>query len=373
MKKIVLSANTSWYLFNFRQSTIRAFQNHGFRVVCLSPKDNYTHKLVDELGCQWFEIKMDNKGMNPIKDFILLFHLIRLYKKVKPIAAFNFTVKNNIYGTWACHINKIKPINNVSGMGTAFIKNNLTSKFVKLLYKLSQPFAYKVFCQNPDDYNFLIEKNLVDSKKLTLLPGSGVNINKFHPSLKIRKVPQKNFRFLFIGRMLGDKGVRELVSAAEKLNNIGYTFTLDLCGSASDKNRSALSPEELKKYSLLPFIRWTQHSDFIEKFYANADCIVLPSYREGMPRVLLEAGAMGIPSITTNVPGCRHIISHQYNGFLCEPQSIDSLCEQMQNMLEIDNETYIKMSENSRVRVEEHYDEKIVVKHSLEAVKNLLP
>ncbi|MEZ9120638.1 glycosyltransferase family 4 protein [Vibrio cyclitrophicus] len=371
MNKIVLSANTSWYLYNFRSSTINAFQEKGFKVVCLSPADDYSQKLIDELGCEWYHLEMDNKGSNPIKDLALVYRLVRFFREVKPIATFNFTIKNNIYGTWAARLSGVKSINNVSGLGTAFINDNLTSKLVKLLYRLSQPFAYKVFCQNPEDMDLLISNKLVNGSKLTLLPGSGVNIDKFEPSIKISRCADKPFRFLYVGRMLGDKGVRELIAAAHRLAENGYLFTLDLCGFAGVENASALSLDELNKLSNFGYINWLGPTDTIAQVYANADCVVLPSYREGMPRTLLEAGAMGLPSVTTNVPGCKHVITHGFNGLLCEVKSSESLAEQMCAILDLDDDLYQQMCLNSRARIVEEYDEKIVVQHALESVMSL--
>ncbi|GAL37551.1 UDP-N-acetylgalactosaminyltransferase [Vibrio maritimus] len=335
-----MSANTSWYLYNFRSSTIKALQDRGFAVVCLSPHDDYSQKLVEELGCRWCNLKLDNKGSNPFVDLLLFFRLLRFYKKEKPFVSFNFTVKNNIYGTWAARFSRSKVINNVSGLGTAFIREDFTSKIVRLLYRLSQPLANKVFCQNPEDMDLLIDNKLVSKNKLILIPGSGVNVNKFNPSMKLVRSFCEPFRFLFVGRLLGDKGVRELVSAAHKLASDGYSFTITLCGFAGVDNISALSPDELDSLEEFDYIQWVGSSDNIAQVYAKSDCVVLPSYREGMPRTLLEAGAMGLPSITTDVPGCRHIIIHGVNGLLCKVRCSESLADQMVAMMTLDSTSY---------------------------------
>ena len=371
MNKIVLSANTSWYLYNFRSSTIKAMKEHGFKVICLSPSDDYSQKLVGELGCEWFHLEMDNKGSNPIKDLALVFRLAILLFKIKPIMVFNFTIKNNIYGTWAAWVTRVNVVNNVSGLGTAFIKNNLTSKVAKLLYRLSQPFANRVFCQNPEDMDLLITNKLVHKNKLILLPGSGVNVDKFTPSMKVIRDKESPFRFLYVGRMLGDKGIRELIAAAHKLYETNYDFTLELCGFSDVKNASALSSDELNELSKFDYINWLGPSDTVAQVYAEADCVILPSYREGMPRTLLEAGAMGLPSITTNVPGCKHVITHGFNGLLCEVKSSDSLYEQMVAMIQLDSTSYELMCSNSRRRIKKEYDEKIVVQHALESIWTL--
>lgn len=371
MKTVVLSANTSFYLYNFRASTIRAFLSEGYKVVCISPNDEYTKKLTEELGCDWYNIYIDNQGSNPLKDVLLCYSLFKIYRKVAPSVVFNFTIKNNIYGTWAAYLCRAKVVNNVSGLGTAFINNNLTSKLVKLLYRLSQPLADRVFCQNPEDRELLTSHKLVNSDKLFLLPGSGVNVDIFKPTLKLERDINTPFRFLYVGRMLGDKGVIELIEAAHKLAKEGHCFTVDLCGFSGVKNVSSLSVDTLNSLSVFDYLNWLGPSKNMTKVYANSDCVVLPSYREGMPRSLLEAGAMGLPSIATNVPGCKHIIKHGFNGYLCEVKSSKSLAEQMLAMLEVDETSYRAMCLNSRQRVEQEYDEKIVIRHALDSVEAL--
>jgi len=368
MKNIVLSANTSWYLYNFRSSTIIALQQQGFNVVCISPQDDYSLRLVNELGCKWFSIKMDNQGSHPIKDMRFCWALFKHYKKIKPVSAFHFTIKNNIYGTWAAKLAGVKAVNNVSGLGTAFINDNLTSKVVRLLYKVSQPFAHKVFCQNSEDYSLLIEEKLVAKTKLTLLPGSGVNTSNFNPTLKKQKVDEHPFVFLYVGRMLADKGVLELIEAATLLFNKRQNFVLRLCGFADAKNSTAITETMLNEWSQLSFIEWLGPSEDIASIYASADCVVLPSYREGMPRTLLEAGSMGLPSITTNVAGCKHIISNNHNGLLCNVRDSESLFRALNEMLDLDKKNYSLMCENARINIVDKYDESIVIKHALDAV-----
>ncbi len=368
MKKIVLSANTSWYLYNFRSSTITAFKLKGYLVYCISPKDKYSELLVNELGCIWYDIKMDNQGSNPFRDLFFCLKLFCFYKKIKPIASFHFTIKNNIYGSWAAKFAGVKSINNVSGLGTAFINNNFTSKLVRFLYKISQPFAHKVFCQNPEDYSLLIDQKLVCKNKLSLLPGSGVNIDYFHPSFKIPKQNNSKFVFLYIGRMISDKGVFELIEAAKNLFSKRQDFVLHLCGFADVKNSSAITESMLNDLSQLSYIEWLGDSNDVASVYGVSDCVVLPSYREGMPRALLEAGAMGLPSITTDVPGCKHIISSNYNGLLCSVKSVSSLTDALSKMLDLNANNYKLMCENARSNVVKNYDESIVVEYALNSL-----
>lgn len=371
MKTVVLSSNTSWYLYNFRASTIRSFIDKGYNVVCVSPKDEYSEKLVSEIGCKWVKLTMDNQGSNPIKDSLLFFRLVGIYAKLRPVAVFNFTIKNNIYGTWAAKCIGANIFNNVSGLGTAFIKDNLTSELVKLLYKLSQPFANRVFCQNPDDMQLLIKNGLVNKNKLTLLPGSGINTNYYHPSYIKPKEENRLFKFIFIGRMIGDKGIYELLEAAQLLFNAGEKFKLTLVGPVGVKNKTAISEPDLRQLTDKPYLDWIGESNNIREVLSTSNCVVLPSYREGLPRTLLEAGAMGLPSITTDVPGCKHVITHGYNGLLCDAKSAQSLFLQMKKMLYLSDSEYFSMCENSRVNVVKKFDEKIVIKFALDALESV--
>lgn len=366
-KKIIFAANTSWYLYNFRAATLKAFLENGYDVVCLAPKDKYSHKL-SKIGCQWQNIELDNNGNNPFKDFLFFLTLIKIYLKYKPHVVFHFTIKNNIYGTIAAKICNIKAINNISGLGTAFIHNNLTTKIVRLLYRISQPLAYAIYCQNKDDYTLLVNDNLVSSNKLSILPGSGVDTHRFHPTLK-QKNNINQFRFLYVGRMLADKGLYELIEAATMLYQQGYAFRLSLCGFIDSKNQSVIPSHIIDSWKKLPFIHWLGNIDNIETIYAYCDCVVLATYREGMPRSLLEAGAMGLPSVATNVAGCKHIIEDGVNGFLCDVKNPTSLFTAMIKMITLDPRRYQQMCIQARNKILDKFDEKIVVDEALRIAK----
>lgn len=357
-KAVALSANTSWYLYNFRKSTINKFIKDGYEVFCIAPKDEYTKKLRD-LGCNWFNLKMNNKGHNPFKDLTIIFRLLKIYIKLKPVVAFHFTVKNNIYGTWASFFSNTPAVNNISGLGTAFIKKGLLSFVVKILYRLSQPIAKRVYCQNIEDFNLLANKKLISRKKLFLLPGSGVDINKFRPDFNSKK--DNTFRFLFVGRILADKGVYELINAIKNINKDKIQCQLWICGFKNSNNISAINDNQIKNWENIPGVIWIEPNDEIEKIMNDVNCVVLPSYREGMPRSLLEAGAMGLPSVTTDVPGCRNIIQDNVNGFICEARNSKSLELAMLRMLNTRNEDIMRMGKTARKIVENSFDEKIVV------------
>jgi len=370
MKKkiITLSANTSWYLFNFRRSTIEEFLKMDFQVVCISPEDDFSKKLED-LGCKWISLKMDNKGTNPLKDIFIFFKFFSVYKTLKPEAALHFTIKNNIYGTWAASLLQISSINHVTGLGTAFLKKNLTSSIVKMLYKMSQPLAHKVFCQNKEDYSLLINKKLVKKDKLFILPGSGVNLERFHPILKRGSLDKKNeFKLLFCGRILADKGLFELIEALKEINLNEIKCHLWLQGFLDSKNISSISEAQISIWSKFKWLEWRGSTDKIEDVMSIVDGVVLPSYREGMPRTLLEACAMELPVVTTNVPGCNEIIEDGINGFLCEPKNSDSLMDALEKLIDMSFEDRVQMGKRGRLKVEKEFDEKYVIKAAISSV-----
>jgi glycosyltransferase involved in cell wall biosynthesis len=364
---VCLSANTSWYLYNFRAATIRALARAGYRVVCLSPEDAYSQKLVDELPCVWLPLTMDNQGNNPLADLHLFWQFYRHYRRLRPSAALHFTIKNNIYGTWAARLNSVAAINVISGLGTAFIRSGVVPGIARLLYRSSQRFAQHIFCQNPEDLQLLIQQRVAPGERISLLPGSGVDLTRFNPSL--REPPATPFVFLYAGRMLADKGLHELISAVHTLNADGFDCRLWLSGFADVQNLSAISATQLSAWGMDPAIDWLGPTDAMQTVYAKVDCVVLPSYREGLPRSLLEAGAMGLPVVTTDVAGCRTVVEDGYNGILCEAKNGRALADAMKKMLQLSPAQRFQMGANGRQRVAAYYSEQRVVDATLVAVQ----
>jgi len=365
---VTISSNTSWYLYNFRASTIRRLMAEGYRVVCLSPRDDYSQKLTDDLHCEWLPLVMNNHGSNPFRDAGLIYQFWRHYRALKPVAALHFTIKNNVYGTWAARALGVPAINNVSGLGTAFIRGGLVSAIVPFLYRASQPFAHRVFCQNEDDLAQLLDNELVPRERLELLPGSGVDLARFNPGLKASH--DGAFRFLYAGRMLADKGLNELIDAVRSINANSVQCSLWLSGFADVENVSAVSHSQMSEWGAEPGIEWLGPSDTMEQVYAAVDCVVLPSYREGMPRSLLEAGAMGLPVIATDVPGCRNVVEDGVNGLLCEVKSSASLAQAMEKMLAMSSEERLRMGASGRTLVCAKFDEQQVVEATLRAIQS---
>lgn len=368
--KILITSNTSWYLYNFRKNTILSLINAGYQVVAVSPKDEYSKKL-SNLGCEFIHISIDQGGTNPIKDIKTFFSFLKIYSKIKPSVVLNFTPKNNIYSTFAAKFFKAKVINNIAGLGMVFINESLTAKLARLLYKVSQHKADKIFFQNEDDRKLFLDNKLADVSITDRLPGSGVDLSRF--TLQ----PAKGdgvVRFLLIARMLYDKGIGHYVEAARTLRaKYGESVEFQLLGFVGVNNPSAVTESEMQAWVDEGIVHYLGVSDCVEQNIAQVDCMVLPSfYREGVPKSLLEAGAMGKPIVTTDNVGCRETVDDGVNGYLCELRSTDSLIEKLELMIQMTHEQRLEMGRQSRLKIEREFDEQIVINKYLDAVKECL-
>ncbi|CAH6795004.1 putative Lipid carrier : UDP-N-acetylgalactosaminyltransferase; glycosyltransferase [Vibrio chagasii] len=369
-KKVFITSNTSWYIYNFRRNTVQALLDEGYVVGVISPKDPYSVKLQD-MGAEHFHIDIDQGGKNPFNDLRTLYSFFQLYKKHHPEVILNFTPKNNIYSTLAARVSGAKSINNIAGLGQIFIEDNLTAKLARFLYKISQPSAFKVFFQNDDDKELFIQNNLVPTRIIDRVPGSGVDLSRF----KVSPSPNDStVRFLLIARMLYDKGVGHYVEAARELKEkYGNQVEFRLLGFLDVANSSSVSKAEMDSWIEEGVVTYLGISDNVEEEIAKVDCLVLPSfYREGVPKSLLEACAMGKPIVTTDNVGCRETVDDGINGYLCQPRSTSSLVEQLDKMISLSHDERLLMGTKSRRKVEREFDEKIVIDKYLHTVKSAL-
>jgi len=366
-EKIGISANTSWYLYNFRKNTILALIKQGYQVISIAPKDDYSIKLI-ELGCEFIDINIDQGGTNPIKDIQTFVHFYKLYKKYDIDVVLNFTPKNNIYSTLAAHFNGVKSINNIAGLGILFINESITAKIARFLYKISQSKASMLFFQNEDDRRLFLDKKITTNIPTDRLPGSGVDLSRFILS----PAPDNGtVKFLLIARMLYDKGIQQYVDAAKHLKNIyGNKIEFQLLGFLDVNNPSAVSSADMKKWVDEGTVNYLGTSDNVELDIAKVDCMVLPSYyREGVPKSLLEAGAMGKPIVTTDNVGCRETVDDGVNGFLCEPRSSASLSEKLERMIIMTHAERLSMGEKSREKIQNEFDEQVVINKYINSIE----
>lgn len=370
MSIIAITSNTSWYIYNFRKNTILSLINDGYKVVAIAPQDEYSIKLF-ELGCEFIHIDIDQGGTNPVKDIKTFISFFKIYSKIKPSVVLNFTPKNNIYSTLAAKLCKAKVINNIAGLGMVFIEESITAKLARFLYKISQRKADKIFFQNEDDRKLFLDNKLAAVSITDRLPGSGVDLTRF--TLQLTN-DDGVVRFLLIARMLYDKGIGHYVEAARKLRvKYGDRVEFQLLGFVGVNNPSAVTDTEMQAWVDEGIVNYLGVSDSVEKDIAKVDCMVLPSfYREGVPKSLLEAGAMGKPIITTDNVGCRETVDDGVNGYLCEARSTDSLIDKLELMIQITHEQRLEMGRQSRFKIEREFDEQIVINKYLEAVKECL-
>lgn len=343
-------------------------QHLGYEVIAVAPPDDYSNRF-EALGIRFVALPMDNQGTNPIKDSWLIFRLLRLFVSLKPGCVLSYTPKCNIYAALAAGVLKIPIINNVSGLGTAFIKEGLVTKIVTWLYRLSLKKSAKIFFQNKDDLQLFIDKGLVKAELTDVLPGSGVNVDHFTPVISPN--PRDVFVFLLVARMLKDKGIVEFVEAARVLKKQYPHIECQLLGFLDVKNSTAIAKEQMQAWVAEGVVTYLGVSDAVIDFLRQADCVVLPSYREGTPRSLLEAASVGKPIITTDAVGCREVVDDGVNGFLCEPRSADDLKAKMEQMLLLPEAERIQMGLNGRDKMLRQFDERIVIDRYVKAIGQL--
>lgn len=365
--KIALVANTAWYLQNFRRTLIRRLQEEGYSVITIAPPDEYVPEL-RALGAEFHGVPMDSKGANPLADFRLAMSLRRLFQDERPACVLTFTVKPNVFGTFAATSLGIPVVSNVSGLGTAFIRKNWITMVVKSLYRAALRRAATVFFQNPDDLQLFLQHRLVPASKARLLPGSGVNVDHFAP-MPAQRDPSAPFRFLLLGRLLWDKGIGEYVEAARQLRPRHPGTEFMLMGFAETENRTAIPMNTIQAWVNEGLIKYLPPALDVRPALAASDCVVLPSYREGTPRSLLEASSMAIPIITADVPGCRQVIEDGVTGYLAKVRDAGDLAEKMERMVPLPDEARTAMGRRGREKMILEYDERIVMDAYLRAVK----
>jgi glycosyltransferase involved in cell wall biosynthesis len=369
MKKIIIISNTSWSLFNFRFELAKQIKENGYEVILVAPYDEYSDRLSKEF--EYHNICMNNRGVNIIEDIKTTLAFYKLYKQIKPDMALHYTIKPNIYGTVACDFLNIKTVNNIAGLGVLFIKQNFITKIAIWLYKYSQSKADKIFFQNRDDFEMFVGKGIVEKNKSDILPGSGVDTQRFLPVE--HKGEAENFVFLFVARMLWDKGVGEYIEASKIIKDKYTNVEFQMLGFLDVNNKGSVSNEEVQEWIDAGYINYLGVSDNVREEIAKSDCIVLPSfYREGTPRVLLEGASMAKPIITTDNVGCRDVVDDGVNGYLCEVRNAKDLANKMEMMINLSLDSRIVMGKRGREKMRREFDESIIIKRYLEVITKIL-
>lgn len=363
---VLICSNYAWTIYNFRMSLIRRLKTEGYKVIVVTEFDGYE----DEIGLEVDVIEplfISRKGVNPFVDVFTIIDLIRHLRKFKPDMLLAFSIKPVIYGSIAAKILRIPSIIMITGLGTAFITNNWITKVVKKLYRFALSSVSVIFFQNVDDRDIFVEQKLVDEKVCRYTPGSGVDIDKFTYST-LPNTPE--FTFLLIARMLWDKGIGEFVEAAKTVKLKYPNTRFQLLGPLGVQNRTSIKSTEMEAWENEGIIEYLGETDDVTGYIEKACCVVLPSYREGTSRVLLEAAAMGRPLIATDVPGCREIIDDGVTGLLCDPRDYVALAQKMEVLLELSYETRREMGVKGREKVENGFREEIVCDLYIDALES---
>ena len=372
MKKIVIHSNIIWTISNFRRDLIRDLKDRGFDVLCVAARDRFSdasETVLAELGARFIPVEMDRKGVNPLRDLLYMMRLYRIYRREAPDLALHFTVKPNIFGTLTAKILGIPVINTVNGLGSGMIGGGMLARLLERLYRFSFRFSDRVLFQNREDLAFFRERGLLGNTPCGYVPGSGIDTACFDGCE--RKREKGEILFLMVARLLKDKGVYEYIEACRSLRR-QYPAVRCLLGGVLDPgNPSAVREEELADWIREGIVEYLGQTDEIREFFSRTDVVVLPSYREGLSRVLLEAASCRKPIVTTDVPGCRDVVIEGESGYLCAPQSAESLAEALAKMAASASE-FPKMGERGRRHVEEHFSAAMVNRIYFEAMEEVM-
>ena len=366
--KIAFVTNTCWNVYNFREGLVKHFLDRGDEVLSLAPRDEYTEKI-EKWGVKHFEILLDQTGKNLIKDFKYLHEIRRIFKTEKPDVALCFTIKSNIYGSVAGKIAKVPTICNVSGLGTAFLVEGPLVKFVMLLYRFAFRRSSFIFFQNVDDRDMFLSFIKLSQTTIGVLPGSGINLNTFTSSKHTISTPTK---FLMIARIIQEKGVREYAEATKILRNQNADAEFTLAGDLDENHARSILKSELTRIVEYGKIKYVQHSNRVKDLIKNHEVVVLPSYREGLSRTLLEGAAMGKALLASNVPGCKEVVIDGFNGFLFDVKNAKSLASKMSLYMTLSKNEKRLLGENSRKLAEKKFDERFVIEEYVKTVAQIV-
>ena len=362
--RIALVANGAWYLVNFRRGLIQKLIDQGHDVVCICPQDGYLPGLI-ELGVSWKQWDLSRRGMNPLVERRAIRRLAAIYRELRPDVVHHFTIKCVLYGTRAARSAGVgRIVNGVTGLGHLFttnsLKNRLLRPWIRRWYRASLVGDnVTAMFQNHDDMDLLFHGKQPPTD-VVFTAGSGVDLEQFRPQAGSN--PEGHV--FFAGRLIREKGIFELVEASRIIKQQLPSTEFTVCGDLDQGNPSSISPAQLDEWKQEGVIHFTGHVSDLAEPMGTASIVVLPSYREGLPRVLLEAAALGKPLVATDVAGCREIVEHGVNGLLVASADAKALAEAVIELLQ-DKPRRDRMGERSRAIVEEKFDEQLVIEQHL--------
>lgn len=362
-QSVLVLSNSLKGLYSFRKEVLKAICDDGYDVIISVPMADERSEFFQSIGCTIVETKLSRRGMNPIADFNLMIRYCRLIRKVKPIAVLTYTIKPNVYGGIACRLTKTPQLANITGLGDAMENGGWLQKLTMTLYKVGLCKAKKVFFQNTTNKEYFEKHHIVRGDTI-LLPGSGVNLA--HHKFQSYPADEGKVRFLFIGRLLRDKGVEELFEAAEIIKNKYPNSEINMLGPTGGLLQPRL--DDLVKNSIVNHLGSTTD---VRPYLGSVECTIMPSYHEGMSNVNLESEANGRPVITTNVPGCKETIDDEKTGYLVEVKDGQSLAAAMEKFILLPYNEKVIMGQKARMKVEKEFNRQIVVDKYLKEIKGI--
>lgn len=369
-KRIAIVANTTWNIYNFRQNILRKLIREGHEVIVMAPVDTFITYTESIREVTHVPIRhLDRDSVNPFQDLLLLLELLRLYRKYKPDLVLHYTIKPNIYGGIACRLLRIPSVAVITGLGYSLIHEGWLNVVTRFLYHIALPLHHKVVFENIDDKAMFEKAGLVSVSKSLAIKGCGVNTSWYSPNGDGRT--KGMITFTFIGRLLYDKGVREFIEAAQIVKKKNENVQFWLIGEIDKENPSSVRNEDLVRWIRDPSIYYHGATDNIKTYIEKSDCIVLPSYREGMPRVIMEAMAMERPVITTDTAGCRETVDENVNGYLVPVGDATALAGAMNRFMILDEETRVTMGKAGRRKVLNEFDDHIIADQLYNILKSL--
>lgn len=359
-KKILILSNHFITLYNFRKELISKLVEDGHEVFISMPKAEENQFFVD-LGCEIIETEVDRRGINPIRDLMLIIKYIFIMKKVRPDIIFSYTIKPNIYGSIASNLTKYRQVSNITGTGATFIKKDALSSVAKWLYKISIKRSYKVFFQNSGDKEFFIKNNLIKNN-YALIPGSGVNLHQF----SVSNLPlDDEVNFIFIGRIMELKGINEYLETAKIIKSRYQNTNFYIAGFIEEERYNDI----INGYHNKGIINYIGFQKDIKSWIEKCHCTILPSHGgEGVPNVLLESAAMGRICISSKINGSKDVIQDGLTGFLFEAGDTFDLKDKVEKVIQQNYEAKKQMGLSGRRKVENEFDRKIVINTYLDEV-----
>lgn len=371
-KKIVIVDNSTWNIYNFRLSLIKKLKAEGYLVVVVAPVDKYIHYLNDSYFTKHIPLRhLFPQTRNVFKDFLFTWELYRIFKRERPDLVLNYTIKPNIFGSLAARMARVSAIATITGLGYTFLHQGGWNQLVPWLYRLAFQKVKKVVFYNSDDRNEFVDFQITSKEKSTIIPGSGVNTNHYRPLFK-RGHDRDKFVFLFIGRLLYDKGLQEFVDAARRLKRISPFSEFWVIGELNSKYPNAVPEEKLLEWISAKQIRYFGEAQDVRKYIKQANVVVLPSYREGVPRSILEAMAMCKPIITADTAGCRETVQEGKNGKIVPVKDSEALAGAMLELFHAGEEELEKMGYYSRQKVLTTFDDKRISEQFFQMINQTL-